>query len=124
MTSLSKYYQPIRTWWGSVDFMMNLVRAFRGFCDALGTPGGSLFLLTIILFALYPLLVKNDSEGWKAVMFVLGAITGLINSKRGAPESPIMRDRDPVNRRVETQTHVLTEEKPVATPPVIVKKKG
>jgi len=62
---------------------MRFVNAFKVFCYALSTPGGSMLLLTLILFAFFPLLVKNDSEGWKAAMFVLGAIAGLINTNRG-----------------------------------------
>jgi hypothetical protein len=67
---------------------MKIIEIWKGFCDALSTQGGSLLLLTIILFAFFPMLIKNDSEGWKAAMFLLGAIAGLINSQHRNPPPP------------------------------------
>ncbi len=60
---------------------MLVIAIWKGICESLGTPGGSLALLTIILLVFMPLLWHNDSEGWKAVMFILGAIAGLINNR-------------------------------------------
>ena len=76
---------------------MNFIRIWKMFCESLSTQGGSLILLTVILFAFFPMLFKNDSEGWKAAMFILGAIAGLINSQHrscGQPPIPPMHNDD------------------------------
>jgi hypothetical protein len=59
----------------------NVIKLWKAFIESLGTLGGNLFVLTIILFAFMPLLLTGDSENvWKLLTFVLGALTGTINS--------------------------------------------
>jgi hypothetical protein len=78
------------------------LRIWQEFVSSLSTLGGSLLLLTFILFAFYPLLVREAqaAEAWKAAMFVLGAITGIINNgvrtaKLEPPPSESKKDTDP-----------------------------
>ena len=62
---------------------MKLLEMWKGFVESLGTQGGWLALLaTILLFM--PMLWKHDSEGWKAVMFIPGTITGTSNVQPGS----------------------------------------
>jgi Na+/melibiose symporter-like transporter len=58
---------------------MKFLEIWKGVTDSLGTQGGSLLLLTFILMLFFPMLLKNDPEGWKAAMFILGIIAGAMN---------------------------------------------
>lgn len=67
---------------------MKFLELWKGITDSLSTQGGSLLLLTFILLVFFPLLLTNDQEGWKAVMFILGAIAGVINTSTRKPQEP------------------------------------
>lgn len=73
-----------------------MIKFWNAFVHSLGTRGGSLLLLTFILFCFYPLLREHDAKAWEAAMFILGSITTLITNTQmrrstPMPQLPVMK---------------------------------
>jgi hypothetical protein len=80
--------------------LMKLMAAWKEFVESLGTLGGTLILLTVILFAFFPFMLNKDSESWKAEMFVLGALVGIVNNRMTPPKAS---ESEPTKEETETK---------------------